>query len=145
MSCAPAILQESVSHTRTVSIAGASSPSFHDIEVMVERRDLVDGRHGKPHGFRQGCEMRSGQVAEPILHPVQVLYEVLGIEWCAIQRRQNLCPSGRIDSSSLGCALGPANLRQGYREFSHAASLAPWQHSAESRGLTQVKPRQPAT
>ena len=46
---APAISQESESHTRTVSAGGACFAFLHHVEVVVEGRDLVDLGLRQPH------------------------------------------------------------------------------------------------
>ena len=70
---APAIAQDSVSHTRTVSAGGARFAFLHHVEVVVEGRDFVDLGRRELELLRERDEVRGRQAAVRVLDAVQVL------------------------------------------------------------------------
>ena len=71
-SSAPASAQLRLSHTRTVTFGGRSSPVRHHVEMGVEGRDLVHLRHRDLELFRQRLQMSLRQTALLVLDEVQV-------------------------------------------------------------------------
>ena len=115
--CAPAISQDSPSHTRTVSAAatqpvrarrnlsvGLRSAFPDDVEVVVERGDLIDLGLRQPHLLGQRRQMLGRKAAEPSWMEVQVLDQQVALARGGSQqlldfsqrRGVDLAPSGRL-------------------------------------------------
>ena len=75
---------------------------LHDVEVMVERRDLVHLGHREPHFLRQRDDVRSRNAAVGVLNPVQMLDQEVAPPRRVAEQRAHLGQRLRIDSAALG-------------------------------------------
>ena len=75
---------------------------FHDIEVGVEGRDLVDLGERKLHLLRQRGEMRGGEIAVAVLDQVQVLDQQIAPALALAEQRAHLVERLRLDLPALG-------------------------------------------
>ena len=103
---------DSVSQTRTV-IAAARRIVVDDVEVVVERRDLVHFRHREAHFLRERDEVRGREAAVAVLDAMQMLDQQVATTRCVAEQRPHLAPAppGRPDalSQSRACRVGRAD------------------------------------
>ena len=86
-----------------------------DVEVVVERRHLVDLGHRQAHLLRQRGDVRGRQVAEAVLQLVQVLDQEVAPARRLAEHRAHLGERRRIDGATLrpvAHAAASAQLRE---------------------------------
>ena len=101
-SCDPASSQAIESQTRTVIAGGAVVALLHHVEVVIERRHLVDLGHRHLHLSREGDEMRGRQTPVAVLNLVQVLDQQVAAAGLVAQQRPHVFPRLGIDARPLG-------------------------------------------
>ncbi len=74
---------------------------FDHVEVVVERRHLVDFRHRHLHLGRERDQMRRGQAAVPVLNLVQVLDQEIAAARRIAEQSQDILARLRVDSPSF--------------------------------------------
>ena len=114
---------ESVSHTRTVTAARRRLAFLHDVEVVVEGRDLVDLGLRELHRLGERGQVRGGEVAEAVLDAMQVLDQVLGVERRALEHRRHFGARDGIDGAPLGRGPCAADLGDGDDDVGHAGKI----------------------
>ncbi len=98
---APASSQLRLSHTRTVSAGDAGLVIHDDVEMGVERGDLVDFDECQPHLLRQRNQMARVEAAEMVLQQVQVLDQQIAPSLAGAKQGLHLGQSRRIDLPAL--------------------------------------------
>src|SRR6266404_7558420 len=78
-----------------------------DVEMGVERGDLVDLDERQPHLLGECGEMARIEATEMVLQQMQVLDQQVTPPFTGIEQRLNLAERGRIDLSPLR-VIGPA-------------------------------------
>ena len=91
---APPSSQEILSQTRTVIGGGGSSPSVENVEVRIERRDLVDLGHRQAHLVGEGGEMGGGDAVPSVLNQMQMLDEQVAVAGAVPEQLADLVESG---------------------------------------------------
>ena len=79
---------------------------LHDVEVVIEARDLVDLGLRQAHLLRQRRQVRGRQVAEAVLDLVQVLDQQVALARLVAEQALHVGERGRVDAAALrGLAL----------------------------------------
>ena len=99
----PARSQAIESQTRTVIGGRRSLALFDHVEVVVERRHLVDLRHRHLHLVRKRDQMRRGQAAVMVLNLVQVLDQEIAAARRIAKQGQDILARLRVDSPAFRC------------------------------------------
>jgi hypothetical protein len=97
---------------------------LHDVEVVVEGRNLVHLGHRELHRLGERVEVRGREAAEPVLHAMQVLDEVFGAARRAFEEAPDLLAGDRVHGAALRDRARAADLRDGNAEFAHILSLS---------------------
>ena len=104
---APAIAQDSESHTRTVT-AGGGGAFLHHVEMRIEGGDLVDLGLRQPHLGGERGEMGGGEMAVAVLDEMQILDQQVAPARPVGQQRPHFIERQRVDLAALGRARRPA-------------------------------------
>ena len=99
---APASSQLRLSHTRTVSGGGGALVVHDDVEMGVERGDLVDLDQGEPHLLGERRHVARVQAAEMILQQVQMLDQQVAPAIAIAEQGLDLVECRWIDLPALG-------------------------------------------
>ena len=124
------------SQTRIVTGAGRRLTFFNDVEMVVERSDLVDLGLRQPHLLGQRAQMARLQAAELVLNQVQVLDQEIAAPLSVAEQRTNLGERRVIDDAAFRPTL--AARARSFR--SHWMSLSPleWPGWLEQRGISKA-------
>ena len=133
-SCAPAISHDRPSHTRTVSAGGAASPSLHDLEVVVEGRDLVDLGLRQLISCASAARWRALRVAEVVVDLVQVFDQQVGWRDPSPSRR---CTSAERPPDRRRRPFGASRLRCRLRRLGTAMGMI-WRSSVHFPAVVRL-------
>ena len=101
-----------MSHTRTVTFGGRRLAFLHDVEVVIEGRDLVHLGLRELHRLRERIQVRGGKVPEAILDAMQVLDQVFASRGAPSSSARS--PRARRDRGpALGDRTGALDLGNG--------------------------------
>ena len=71
------------------------------VEMVIERRHLVDFGHRQLHLGRERDKVRRGQAAEAVLNPVQVLDQQIPPAWEIAEKGAHVFTRFRLDAPAL--------------------------------------------